>query len=169
MRRKHDFYPTELRLTKGLMKLVGSFIEGQIIEPCNGMGHISQILKENNKNVITSDIMKGSDWQGDATNELIWKQFPIIDWTITNPPFNEALSILKNALKYSQKGVITLARLSFLEPTYDRTPFWKQYPPNKLIINPRISFTQDGKSDSVTTCWICWGKFDSKHFDIIEK
>jgi hypothetical protein len=31
-----------------------------------------------------------------------------------------------------------------------------EHPPTKLIVLPRISFTGDGKTDSVTCAWYVW-------------
>jgi len=150
MRRVNDFYPTESKLTLSMLDFCGSAISGLIKEPCNGQGHISDVLRNQGYEVQTSDIEK------DARNAVNWSE---CDWTITNPPFIHALPILKYALQYSKQGVIFLTRLSFLEPTYDRSELWKKHIPSLVIVNPRTSFTGDGKSDSVTTCWICFGKF----------
>ena len=155
MRRKNDFYPTESKLTKEMLKIVGQFISGLIYEPCAGKNHIVNelLLRYDFNNIASGDITLGRD----ACNLKQWPDN--IRWTITNPPFKHALKILQNALLKSEKGVIFLTRITFLEPTYDRQDFWTLNPPDLLIINPRTSFTGDGKSDSTTTCWICYGDF----------
>lgn len=161
MRRSYDFYPTGSKLTLGMLELCGPYISGVINEPCNGAGHISSILIEKGFTVITSDVEK------DARFERNWTG---TDWTITNPPFSHALDIMRNARKFSLKGIIFLTRISFLEPTYDRSRWWKENTPDLVIINPRTSFTNDGKTDSTTTCWICYGDFGSvKGIRFIEK
>ena len=160
MRRLNDFYPTESKLTLGMLDFCASAISGTIVEPCNGAGHISNVLIERGYTVQASDIERN------ACSPLNWSE---CDWTITNPPFNEALPILRNALQFSKKGVIFLTRLSFLEPTYERSKFWTHNIPSLVIVNPRTSFTQDRKTDSVTTCWICYGKFSHSGIQFIEK
>jgi hypothetical protein len=51
-----------------------------------------------------------------------------------------------------------LLRLSFLEPTRERGPWLAANPPDLVIVLPRISFTGDGKTDSVTCAWMIWDK-----------
>jgi hypothetical protein len=96
------------------------------------------------------------------TLESSWKNIVSckidIQWTVTNPPFNKAIEILQYAFKYSTHGVAFFMRLSFLEPTKDRTPFLLAHPPTQIIVMPRVSFTGDGKTDSVTCAWFIWEK-----------
>lgn len=162
MRRDRDFYPTESKLTRGMLKFCGPVISGHIKEPCNGQSHISGVLLA----VGYGTRVEISDIERPAQFAVYWNE---CDWTITNPPFNLALPILRNALKFSRKGVIFLTRLSFLEPTYERSIFWDENLPDLVIINPRSSFTNDGKTDSVTTCWICFGDFPFKGVHFITK
>lgn len=55
-------------------------------------------------------------------------------------------------------GVAMLLRLSYLEPTKDRGHWLNDHPPTQMIVLPRISFTGDGKTDSVTCAWMIWHK-----------
>ncbi len=55
-------------------------------------------------------------------------------------------------------GVAFLLRLSYLEPCWDRADWLVQHPVSKLIVLPRISFTGDHKTDSVTCGWFVWVK-----------
>jgi hypothetical protein len=66
-----------------------------------------------------------------------------------------AFKILTNAL-FTCKKVAMLLRLSFLEPTRERGPWLAKNPPDLVIVLPRISFTGDGKTDSVTCAWMIW-------------
>ena len=172
MRRDNDYYPTESRLTNGLLSIIENSIIGHIVEPCNGKGHISNILKNNCLHVTTSDIIEGSDYQGDARSDLhferIIREKGNIDWIITNVPFKDALPIIKTSRKHA-KHLAILVRLSFLEPTYDRQYFLQTDPPTMIIVCPRSSFTGDGKTDSVTTAWLIWGLISHKPIQIIRK
>ena len=159
MRHKNDFYPTPSWATRMLMHQMDIPVNERILEPCNGRGAISSILRETGfRTVFTNDIDIGfgADSHLDAV-VAIRADKP--DWTITNPPFNDAFRILTAAYEHSQYGVCFLLRLSFLEPTYDRQNFLMAHPPTQLIVLPRISFTGDGKTDSVTAAWMIWEKF----------
>jgi hypothetical protein len=107
---------------------------------------------------------------GDALERQFWQQAearvnadygdlePGIDWIVTNPPFNVAAQIVPNAFNHAVKGIAMLLRLSYLEPVEDRGAWLNSHPPSDLIVLPRISFTGDGKTDSVTCAWMVWRK-----------
>ena len=61
-----------------------------------------------------------------------------------------------------------LLRLSFLEPTLTRREFLRANPPKRVIVLPRISFTGDGRTDSVTCAWLIWttGPSDSQGVEV---
>ena len=86
-----------------------------------------------------------------------------VDWVVTNPPYKMPLcrDIVANAVAFARVGVAMLLRLSFLEPTAKvnpRGPWLASNPPSRILILPRYSYTQNGKSDSCTTAWMIWTK-----------
>ena len=175
-RRKNDFYPTPAVLTLALIKEMGWNAGNykMFYEPCNGRGDISKMLEtvSHASNVYTADI--DPTLPGFATRHRVvdarkgWSDFlpEMINWVVTNPPFNCAYEILENIVNHRdniKEGFAFLLRLSFLEPTVDRANFLSVVPPTKLIVLPRVSFTGDGKTDSVTCAWMVWewDKIDS--------
>lgn len=159
-RRKHDFYPTPEWATEELLKHVK--IDGRVFECCVGDGAISRVFEGLNYPVLTNDIdgSREAHLHGDAASTDFWtgikKSYGKPDWIVTNPPFNQAIDIVVNAHVFAKKGLAMLLRLSFLEPTEDRGAFLNMYPPDKVVVLPRISFTGDGKTDSVTCAWMNW-------------
>lgn len=166
MRRKNDFYPTpdwatETLLDRHAMKGSSAF------ECCVGDGAISRVLQKRFRDCVwTNDIVMAGvidqHYKLDAAEAKNWQEhwtgFHGFDWVITNPPFNRAAEIVPLAYRYAQIGIAMLLRLSFLEPVEDRGAWLNQHPPTKLIVLPRISFTGDGKTDSVTCAWMIWEK-----------
>ena len=161
MRRAHDFYATGKKLVTALLDNVTP--SGKVFECCNGQGHISKYLPGT---VITNDLYAPADFSEDAREQDVWETVEP-DWTVSNPPFTDALPIVENAICYSKIGVAMLLRLTFLEPTLDRTQFLTTTPPNKLIVLPRYSFTGDGKTDSVTCAWMIWDKSGEKYIKVV--
>lgn len=156
MRRKNDYYPTPTpdKAVAALANHCPSLFTGQqAAEPCCGDGAIAGALERYFATVWTSDIVKryGVDSIADAKTLEVHKSVAVI----TNPPFNQALEIVSNFVKQGVKCAFLL-RLSFLEPTEARGPFLVQHPPAGLISIPRISFTGDGKTDSVSCGWLVW-------------
>jgi hypothetical protein len=132
---------------------------GELLEPCNGAGDISDILLANGHHRITcTDIVDGLQY--DATTREYWDSLEFKpDWTISNPPFNRATDITRLALEYSKKGVIMLLRSSYLEPCRDRRDVLEAGLSRMTIVNPRPKFRADTKgSDSCTVAFFTWEK-----------
>jgi hypothetical protein len=156
-RRAFDFYPTPAWATRVLLEHVNVF--GWVSEPCVGAGDISDVLRACHgriRKVWTNDIdtTRAADEHADARTAQ--SLYGWSDWVVSNPPFSDAMEITRLAVEHARVGVAMLLRLSFLEPTEDRGQWLEDHPPTHLIVCPRISFTGDGKTDSVTTAWFVW-------------
>lgn len=155
-RRKNDFYLTPARATEVLLDYCPEILQhGGILEPCAGQADISNVLKRYVR-VATADIdpLMPVQWTADART---YKHVTDSGLTVvTNPPFLHAMAIVRNFVEQCKKPCAFLLRLSFLEPTDDRGPWLAERPPEQVIVLPRISFTGDGKTDSVTCAWMCW-------------
>lgn len=165
MRRNHDFYPTPAWATEELIRRVG--IYGGILECCAGDGAMANVLETmSGVKVWRNDVidtMPRLTHQFDATRRDRWDSLDMrCDWIITNPPFNQAAQIVPLAYENAAIGIAMLLRLSYLEPVEDRGEWLNQYPPTQLIVLPRISFTGDSKTDSVTCAWMVWKKLPAK-------
>jgi len=131
---------------------------GFIFEPCAGKGHLVEALKRAGCEFITTndiDPQSYTDFQLDVSKPFKWEGGHI-HWVVTNPPFSKAFEILKQMIPLAHGGVALLLRLSFLEPTHERGAWLAQHPPDLIIVLPRMSFTGDGKTDSVTCAWMVW-------------
>ena len=158
-RRERDFYPTPAWATEILLDRV--MVSGSVLEPCAGQGHIANALRRGRRRVevVTNDVdpRLTADFHLDALFDEFATKFKV-DWIISNPPFNLADLIVPRCLEMAEWGVAMLLRLSWLEPTKARGSFLEKNPPSTLIILPRISFTGDGSTDSVTTAWFVWDR-----------
>lgn len=165
MRRHNDFYPTPEWATYELVKRFS--VSGRIVECCSGDGAISRVLSAlPDTDVRTNDIdpKRCARRHDDATASYYWEQERQdgIDWVITNPPFSVSHLIVPQAYEWANAGIAMLLRLSWLEPCLNRLPFLEVHPPTDLIVLPRISFTGDGKTDSVTCAWMVWDKWQGE-------
>jgi hypothetical protein len=167
MRRALDFYPTPAWATAILLDRVPQ-LRGRVLECCSGAGDISTTLAERTAvTVIQNDIdeRRPSDFHRDATDPLAWQQINEaagpFDWIVSNPPFSLASKILPHAQRYAVHGLAMLLRLSYLEPCLDRVDWLlAQQARGRVLVLPRISFTGDGKTDSVTAAWLIVGEVD---------
>ncbi len=171
-RRKGEKYYSPDWAIRSLRLGLPFILSGSVYEPCVGTGMLSKPLKKMGLQVITNDMDEevAADHHYDFLIHFMGLhnyQVGQTDWVITNPPFSLALPILENALAIAKVGVAFLLRLSFAEPVdkeskrtpYPRAPFFdgaSHHIPRGVIVNPRYSFTEDGKTDSVTTAWFVW-------------
>jgi hypothetical protein len=169
MRRPHDQYFTPASACEVLKRHWDGWKDcDYLIEPCVGHGDIMSAFEEVDFWIYCDiDPNVASDFVRDMTKPESWDHLP--DYAkangcktekagvITNPPFSHAIEIVKLAVQ-SAKSVAMLLRLSFLEPTLERGPWLVANPPDLVIVLPRISFTGDGKTDSVTCAWMIWDK-----------
>ena len=154
-RRQNDAYYTPAIATECLLKHVE--IQGLVLECCAGDGAIAKVLTSQGTYTTATDFAGGVKY--DATQEYYWDNYKgNIEWVVTNPPFNRAAQILPKAYESANIGVAFLLRLSYLEPCENRGDWLASHPPSKIIIMPRISFTNDGHVDSCTTAWMVWIK-----------
>lgn len=160
IRRKFDFYPTQTWGTEILIENVP--IQGNVFECCSGEHHITNVLRTLPKtNVYTNDINPNceADYHVDLTQGKSWDQVgERPNWIVTNPPFKYAVPIVKGAYKHTTDGIAMFLRLSFLEPCENRKEFLKKHPPTNIIVLPRMSFTGNRSSDTVTCAWMIWDK-----------
>ncbi len=161
-RRDNDFYPTPSWATKVLLD--HEDIRGEILECAAGDRDMARVLCGRNRIVYTNDIDKkrSADTHFDASSNAAWAlhntRHGRANWVVTNPPFSVADLIVPAAYLYARTGIAMMLRLSYLEPTKKRGTWLNKYPPTKLIVLPRISFTGDGKTDNVTCAWMIWHK-----------
>lgn len=171
-RRANDWYPTPSWATEMLLARID--LRGEVLEPCSGDGAISNVLSDEDS---PADLVYRNDldtkWEaefhGDAACSAWWKTHGRQwDWVVSNPPFNVAHKIVPLAFEHAFDGVAMLLRLSYLEPCAGRGRWLVEHPPSKLIVLPRISFTGDGKTDSVTCAWYVWQRHETgQSFEVV--
>lgn len=164
-RRKLDQYMTPAGEVASLLERVA--IRGRVLEPCAGNGELAMAITkgvslatDRPMPVVTNDLdlQFPADYHVDARCVELYQDVRP-QWVVTNPPFNQALDIFRAIIEYGPTGIALLLRLSWLEPTYERSAFPVALRPSRMIVLPRISFNGNGRTDSVTCAWFVWEKF----------
>jgi len=161
-----DYYVTPQSCIKEFIDAWG-IKQGKYLDPCAGgdkdhpMSYPTVIRSYKEVFIVdTLDLRESSlaDIKGDY---LLSNVSP--DWydvIITNPPFNIAEQIIEKALKDVKDGgyVVMLLRLNFFG-SKARFPMWqKQLPIEAYVHHRRMSFTDDGKTDSIEYMHCVWQK-----------
>lgn len=181
-RHKFDYYVTPIdKIVEFLNEVIkyepNMFNDGIVLDPCAGgdenhlMSYPEALKQIGVHNVKTIDIRKDSLAEIKAdylTCELNYKPKTII----TNPPFNIAEDIIKKALSdVVENGfVVMLQRLNFLGGQKRKINFWNEIGLPKYIFvhHRRMSFTDDGKTDSIEYAHYVWKKGHIPDFSLIK-
>jgi hypothetical protein len=110
-------------------------------------------------NITTYDIREDS--RADNIDDFLLTDFEDnFDIVISNPPFNLAEQFIRRSLEAVQPEgyVIMLLRLNFLGSKARKT-FWDTYPPQYIYVHhKRLSFTENGATDSIEYAHFVWQK-----------
>lgn len=163
-RAKHDYYATDPRAVKAL--LGREEFCSKILEPCCGGGHISEVLKACNYEVVSSDIVRrdysGQDYEADFLHDTL-------EWSgdiITNPPYKYAAEFVRHSLDVIGDGhkVAMFLKLTFLEGEKRRELFRDAPPCRIYVFTKRVNCALNGaeeffnSSSAVCYAWFVWVK-----------
>lgn len=129
-REQRDFYATEPKAVELLLD--EEKFQSNILEPCCGLNHITDVLRSKGYRVHTSDLIDrgvGAEvkdffdytyWHGDI---------------VTNPPYSQAVDFVEHSLKIIEEGsrVAMFLKIQFLEGK-KRKEFFKKYPPKYIYV-----------------------------------
>jgi hypothetical protein len=162
-----DYYKTPVSEILLFLDNVNSdIIKGDVLDPCAGgireresMSYVEALEQhELEVNSITS-----IDIREDSCAQIIGDYLQIdcknkYDTIITNPPFSIAQKIIEKALDDIKESghVIMLLRLNYFESKL-RKKFFENYMPKYCFVyHNRLSFTPDGKTDSIAHAHFIW-------------
>lgn len=165
----NDFYATPRNAIEAILNEVK--LNGSILEPAAGQGHISKILKDYypNSEIVSTDLIQREERFGipiqSGIDFLTYEFNRKFDNIITNPPFNLAQEFIERALELSNDKVIMFAKIQLLEGNkrrklFDNTPLKYVYVFSKRV-NPLRNgeeLDEKGKPWSSTMCfaWFIW-------------
>lgn len=144
------------------------------LDPCAG-GDVNHAMSypavlEEEFGVIADTIDLREDSLAQRKENYILADVPKdYDVIITNPPFNEARGIITKALEDVRDGgyVVMLLRLNYLG-SKDRFDFWERQLPTWIYVHHRrMSFTDDGKTDSIEYMHAVWQKGADPKFSML--
>lgn len=155
-REENDFYATEPKAVELL--LAEETFANNILEPCCGQKHITNILEQARYTVKSSDLI---DRGVDAD---IQDFFKITEWDgdiISNPPYKNALDFVKHSLEIVKDGskVAMFLKILFLEGK-TRKEFFLENPPKVIYVaSGRLNCAKNGDFDKYTTGAVCYAWF----------
>lgn len=164
---ENDYYATPKESVESLLN--NEQVNGLVLEPCVGGGHVADVLKKVAKRVDCLDIV---DRGYEGTVEFDFLKIvptPKYDWIITNPPYKLAQEFIEQSLKSVKEDgkVAMFLKIQFLEGN-KRNIFFQETPPKTVYVfskrqNPMRNgdpLDEKGKPWSSTMCfaWFVWEK-----------
>lgn len=164
---ENDYYATPKESAESLLN--NEQVNGLVLEPCVGGGHVADVLKKVAKRVDCLDIV---DRGYEGTVEFDFLKIvptPKYDWIITNPPYKLAQEFIEQSLKSVKEDgkVAMFLKIQFLEGN-KRNIFFQETPPKTVYVfskrqNPMRNgdpLDEKGKPWSSTMCfaWFVWEK-----------
>lgn len=155
-REENDFYATEPKAVELL--LAEETFANNILEPCCGKKHITNVLESAGYTVKSSDLIDrgvGADIQD---------FFKITDWDgdiISNPPYKNALDFVKHSLEIVKDGskVAMFLKILFLEGK-TRKEFFLENPPKVIYVaSGRLNCAKNAEFDKYPSSAVCYAWF----------
>lgn len=150
-----DDFPTPPWATRALCEYLdgigGARGYGSCREPAANRGHMVRPLREYFASVEASDMQ----------DYLFGPLPPMVDWTITNPPFKLAEQFIERAIETSECGVAVIVRSAFLESVgrYERL-FSIEPPAHVLQFSERVVMHKGRLAPEGSTAtayaWLIW-------------
>lgn len=156
-----DFYTTDpSSVIMFLDRIIkdGIYLPKLVLEPCCGLGDISEVLKEYGFEVISQDLVYRGYGTGGKDFLLEDKPHQCI---FTNPPYSILQEFILKALSLTKRWLVLYVRLQFLEGKKKQEIFKK---PGLRYIYLHVSRQKcypQGKrpgKGQVAYCWLIWDK-----------
>ena len=156
----NDFYATEPKAVELLLEKES--FTNTIWEPAVGQGHIANVLKRHDYNVISSDLIDRGYEETKVLDIFDFKGLNTHD-IVTNPPYKIAKRFIEHLIEHTTKGtkIAMFLKLTFLE-SQSRREFFRQYPPKTIYVaSGRLKCAKNGEfekygSSAVAYAWFIW-------------
>lgn len=155
-REQYDFYATEPKAVELLLD--EEQFQKDTLEPCCGMNHITDVLKNEGYQVTTSDLINR------GVGAEVKDFFDYESWggdIITNPPYSKALEFVQHSLDITQQGskIAMFLKIQFLEGK-KRKEFFKKHPPKHIYVaSSRLRCAKNGDFDKYGSSAVCYAWF----------
>ncbi|MDR0676985.1 MAG: NAD(P)-dependent oxidoreductase [Elusimicrobiota bacterium] len=166
-RAEQDLYTTDKNDVSRFLQALRRddfIIPEPIYEPCAGLGDISKVLIDNNYEVFSADLIDRTNWDnynkeielhiGDFFEEKL-TGFKTI---FTNPPYVLAKQFVKRGLQISERYVIMLLRIQFLESQGRQELFKNKYLKYVYVASKRANCYRNGDT-SIKAGAVCYAWF----------
>lgn len=163
VREENDFYatnPKAMEVALPFMKTIG--LNKKVWECACGQGHLSEVLKKNGYDVVSSDLIDRGYGIGEINFLNCTK--PWSGDIITNPPFKYAEEFVEHGMSLIEDGnkLVFFLKVQFLESKRRKLMFEKHPLKYLLVYSERQQCAKDADFEhlNATTQCYCWFVFE---------
>lgn len=154
-----DFAATPPKVTRLLLRKE-TLDGGTILDPCCGIGGVSEPLREHGLKVVSRDLVDRGYKSLDKTEDFLNTRMRPAH-VVCNPPFALTQEFLHKALKITKGKVILLNHAGFLS-SIGRYWLFKETPLSKVyVLSRKLPIYRGGKwtgGGAFTHIWLVWDK-----------
>lgn len=165
----NDDFPTPPWATRAFFKyvapnLVTNARRISVLEPANGRGYITKVLKELKFKVAVSD---NADYGGgDRVADYLVDKFKPYDLMVTNPPYKHSNAFVMRGVDEAVMGVAVLMRTLWVTGKFRYDNLFGPRPPSVIAVFSRNMSATRGKvirrgSNVMSHSWFYWDKTGS--------
>lgn len=160
-REANDYYATDPKALELLLELEA--FSPRVWECACGEGHLSEVLRKNGHNVLSTDLIDRGYGRGGV--DFLQQNGSFDGDIVTNPPYKYGLEFVRKALEIVTEGhkVAMFLKVQFLEGKARRKLF-KEYPPKRVYVSSsrlRCAMNGDFEKYSISAiayAWFIWEK-----------
>lgn len=158
-----DDFPTPPWATRALcwrLAMRHDLARMTVREPCANRGYMVRPLWEFFGAVDASDL---EDYgAGFPVGDYLNSDEGTVDWTVTNPPYKQAVPFIHRALEQSRVGVAMLVRAAFIEGIGRHRDLFSDHPPTIYHFAERVPMFRGRVDPTGSTAavyaWFVWEK-----------
>ena len=158
-----DLFRTPAWATHKLFDHMPDVSDRSYLDPCAGLGDMSEVLNTYFRRGLTADI-HDYGYPLDHVGDFLVRPndaYGEVDWVVMNPPFNRILPFTHHALTIGRHGVALLGRVQLLEGLRRYDELWSVSPPTKVcMFVERLAFMrgldQTPAPSIIMFAWFIW-------------
>lgn len=162
--RTDDLYTTPQEALEAIKEIYsGHLVCSTVLDPCCGLGVISDMLKEVGAGEITSIDLHDWGYGETSIDFLSYQPEQKFDYVVMNPPFKLTTEFVDKALDITTQGVIMFNRLTTLESIGRSLKFVNEWPLKEVHVFAKRVSCPEGPEMKPTANSVAYALFYFEH------
>jgi predicted RNA methylase len=162
--RADDLYTTPTEALEAIKEIYnGHLVCSTVLDPCCGLGVISEMLREVGAGEITSVDLNDWGYGETGIDFLTYQPKHKFDYVVMNPPFKLTTEFVDKALDVTTRGVVMFNRLTTLESIGRSLKFVNEWPLKEVHVFAKRVSCPEGPEMKPTANSVAYALFYFEH------